>query len=164
MLGAVLKRSSCSTFAIDRRKATNNVSRMHNILETSIESRCNEAIAPVDSIELWDSPGKAADGRHRVLFCALCEANTARHSIDRLGPTSVVRDTTAGDGGQSRYGCGARGQYRPVTSNNWCNGRDLHVVVRMNFPVTYLPADALEHRFDMCVEIPLVDPCERGDG
>ena len=39
-------------------------------------------------------------------------------------------------------------------------GRDLHVVVRMNFAVAELPPHVLEQWPDMCVEIPPVDPGE----
>ncbi len=42
--------------------------------------------------------------------------------------------------------------------------RDLHVVVRMDFAVADFPANALEHWPDMCVEVPLIDPCERCKG
>jgi hypothetical protein len=42
--------------------------------------------------------------------------------------------------------------------------RDLHVVVRMDFAVADFPANTLEDWPDMCVEVPLIDPCERCKG
>jgi hypothetical protein len=74
--------------------------------------------------------------------------------------TASNRTITAEADEPSRCDCGARGQ-QPVTSINWYNRAptsDLHVVVRMNLAVTYFLAHALEQWFDVCVEVPLVDP------
>jgi hypothetical protein len=61
---------------------------MHNILETSMESRCNEAMRRCAQKSFGGAQARLADAWHGVLFRALCKTNTARHSIDRQGPTS----------------------------------------------------------------------------
>jgi hypothetical protein len=54
----VLNSSSCSAFAT---KVRLTIFRgMHNILETSIESRCNAAIASMRSMELRGRSGQAS--------------------------------------------------------------------------------------------------------
>lgn len=50
---------------------------------------------------------------------------------------------------------------RAVTSMNWCDGCNLHVVVRMNFAVTYFTAYCLNKRLDVLVHVPSVHACER---
>lgn len=41
---------------------------------------------------------------------------------------------------------------------------DLHVVVRMNFAVTYFPANIVKQWLDVRIQVPLIDSCERGIG
>lgn len=47
-----------------------------------------------------------------------------------------------------------------VTSMNWCDGFDLHIVVRMNLAVTNLAAHGFDKRLNMLVHIPSVHTCE----
>lgn len=47
-----------------------------------------------------------------------------------------------------------------VTSMNWCDGFDLHVVVRMNLAVTYFAAYGFDKRLDVLVHTPPVHACE----
>jgi hypothetical protein len=57
----------------------------------------------------------------------------------------------------------ARGQYWPPKLSDWYyarGGHDLHVVVRVNFAVTYISANLIHQWFDVCVQVPPVDSCE----
>lgn len=74
--------------------------------------------------------------------------------------------------GQARCKCSLSGPARSpdvsdeqgiseVTSMNWCDGLDLHVVVRMNLAVANLAAYVLDERLDMLVHIP---PIHAGKG
>ena len=47
-----------------------------------------------------------------------------------------------------------------VTSMNWCDGFDLHVVVRMDLAVTNFAPYGFDKRLDMLVHIPPVHACE----
>jgi hypothetical protein len=78
--------------------------------------------------------------------------------------------------GVGSYCCGLRavqmcllreGQHQLVTPINWYNDEsrhDLHVVVRVDFAVTYLLADLLDQWFDVCIQVPLINSCERRKG
>jgi hypothetical protein len=57
----------------------------------------------------------------------------------------------------------AQGSALASNASHWYDarsGHDLHVVVRMNFAVTYISADLIHHWFDVCVQVPPVDSCE----
>ena len=75
-----------------------------------------------------------------------------------LHPGLIVEDDEL-----SRCDYCARDQYWSVTAHNWYNVQrrhDLHVVVRMNFAVTYFPSNLIEHWFDVLVQVPMVDSGE----
>jgi hypothetical protein len=61
---------------------------MHDILEISIESRCNKAVASIRSVELRESPSQVEIGPTLGAVLPSYEANTAGYSIDKQGPTT----------------------------------------------------------------------------
>jgi hypothetical protein len=110
---------------------------MHNILEAYIESRCNKAVALVAPWSVGKEPVRA----RWVLGTGYCVAG--RQAIHEQSSTRVVRE---------------------ILLLGTAGSPDVDVVVRMDFAVADFPANALEHWPDMCVEVPLIDPCERCKG
>jgi hypothetical protein len=61
---------------------------MHYMLEISVESRCNKVVASIRSVELRESPSQVGNGPILGAVSPSYEANTARYSMDKQGPTT----------------------------------------------------------------------------